>query len=232
MMPLLFAVGQHRALEAIHSRMNPDECLMAFLDDINMVTPPARVGPMYAVVQEELHVHASIRVHHGKTKVWNQVGVRPVVYSALEQIARVAHPEAVVWTGSAIPTSDQGITVLGTPIGHPDFVAAQLEAVRREHEVLLDRIPSISDLQSAWLLLVHCASARACYFLRTIRLSMVEEFAKAHDAGLWRCLQNILQLDFHQCPDVVHDATTLPLCLGGFGLRSAWRSRVAAHWAS
>ena len=49
---------------------------MAFLDDVNMATPPERVGPMYAVVQEELYVHAAIRVHHGKTKMWNQAGVR------------------------------------------------------------------------------------------------------------------------------------------------------------
>ena len=33
MMPLLFAVGQHGALEAIHRRMNPGEFLVAFHDD-------------------------------------------------------------------------------------------------------------------------------------------------------------------------------------------------------
>ena len=174
-MPLLFAVGQHGALEAIHRRMNSGEFLMAFHDDL-YITPPARVGAMYAVVQEELYVHAAIGVHHGKTKVWNQAGLRLVGCNALEQIARVTHPEAVVWTGSMIPTAQQGIKVLGTQIGHPDFVAAQLEAVRREHEVLLDRISSVSDLQCAWLLLVHCASARACCYLRTLRPSVVEEF--------------------------------------------------------
>ena len=42
---------------------------MAFHDDVYMSTPPARVGPMHAVVQEELFVHACIRVHHWKTKM-------------------------------------------------------------------------------------------------------------------------------------------------------------------
>ena len=201
-MPLLFAVGQHGALEAIHRRMNPGEFWWRSTTMCTWQPRLHRVGPMYAVV-----------------------------HNALEQIARVTHPEAVVWTGSMIPTGQQGIKVLGTKIGNPDFVAAQ-EAVRREHEVLHDRIPSVSDLQCAWLLLVHCASARACHYLRTLRPSMVEEFARAHDAGLWQCLRNILQLDLHQCSDVVADASTLPLCLKGLGLRSAWRSRVAAHWAS
>ena len=48
-------------------------------DDVFMATPPARVGPMYAVVHEELY--ARCHPGHGKTKVWNQVGVRPVVAS-------------------------------------------------------------------------------------------------------------------------------------------------------
>ena len=69
----LVSVGQHRALGASHRRLNPGEHLTAFFDDVCMATPPARVGPMHAVVQEELFVHACIRVHHGKTKVWNMV---------------------------------------------------------------------------------------------------------------------------------------------------------------
>ena len=34
LMPLLFALGQHRALEAIHESTRPGEHVMAFLDDI------------------------------------------------------------------------------------------------------------------------------------------------------------------------------------------------------
>ena len=104
---------------------------------------------MHAVVQEELlctHASRCIKVHHGKTQVWNQARVRPDACNALERIARTNNPEAVVWTGSTIPTAQQGIKVLGTPIGHQDFVAAQLESVRREHEVLLSRIPAINDV--------------------------------------------------------------------------------------
>ena len=36
-----------------------------------------------------------------------------------------------------------------------------LEHVARKQQVLLDRIPLVSDVQSAWLLLLHCASALA-----------------------------------------------------------------------
>ena len=186
----------------IHSRMNPGEFLMAFHD--NVYGNSACTGGAHARSGASRTVCA--RMHQGaKTNVWNQAGVRPVACNAMERIARTNNPEAVVWMGSTIPTVEQGIKVLGTPIGHQDFVAAQLESVRREHEVLLNRIPSINDVQSAWLLLVHCASARACYYLRALRPSVVEEFARAHDAGLWRCL------DLHKCSVEV---------------------QVAAHWAS
>ena len=74
--------------------------------------------------------------------------------------------------------------VLGASIGHPKFVRRQLEIVSQEHQTLLSRIPHEQDTQCAWLLLAHCASARANYLLRVMHPEVVEEFARRHDAGL------------------------------------------------
>ena len=57
MMPLLYSLGQHRALEAINREMDANQHLMAFLDDIFLVTMPQDVGGAYAIVQEKLWVH-------------------------------------------------------------------------------------------------------------------------------------------------------------------------------
>ena len=46
----------------------------------------------------------------------------------LEQIARREDPRAVVWKASELPVESQGIKVLGTPQGHPEFVATTLGA--------------------------------------------------------------------------------------------------------
>ena len=43
-MPLPFCVGQHAALEAMQRGLNPDEKLLAFLDDLYPVSKPERVG--------------------------------------------------------------------------------------------------------------------------------------------------------------------------------------------
>ena len=47
--------------------------------------------------------------------------------------------------------------------GHDDFVEAHLARTSLAHANLLDRIPSIADVQSAWALLLRCANARATY---------------------------------------------------------------------
>ena len=72
LMPLLFALGQHRALVAIQSELQDGEFLFAYLDDIFAVVPPDRVGAVYASMQQHLWAHCRIRVHTGKTQVWNR----------------------------------------------------------------------------------------------------------------------------------------------------------------
>ena len=52
LMPLLFSLGQHQALEAVQRQLLPDERLLAFLDDICTVTSPERVGPVYKILQK------------------------------------------------------------------------------------------------------------------------------------------------------------------------------------
>ena len=155
MMLLLCYLRQHSVLEAANTSFTRGERLLAFLDDTFIVTPTAvEVGPAY--------------VHVGKTKIWNRAGNRPAVCDVLERIARTVNPRVKVWRGSQLPTVERGIKVLGTPLGHEDYVVRHLEAVTDEQRILLERIPRVQDVQSAWLLLLHCASARANYQLRSV----------------------------------------------------------------
>ena len=72
LMPLHFALGQHAALVAVQSKFIPEEKLMAFLDDIYVVIRPERIGAVYVSLQNELLAHSGIRIHGGKTRVWNR----------------------------------------------------------------------------------------------------------------------------------------------------------------
>ena len=165
-----------------------------------------------------------VRINSGKTQVWNAAGRKPLVCEAMDRIAQVQNPEAKVWRGSEVPVDRQGVKVLGAPIGHPVFVAAQLSAVA-EH-------PLMPDLQSAWLLLLHCAGARATYFLRVVNPEAALDYATLHDERMWSCLCRLLDMSPNLCDCVAKQCATLPLVLGGLGLRSAVRTRLPAHWAS
>ena len=104
-----------------------------------------------------------------------------------------------------------------------------LQNKNSEHKVLLDRIPAIQDTQSAWLLLSFCAAARSNFFLRAVSPQFTQEFAQAHDEGVWQCLCRILSVHVG-CG--AQEQSSLPWWEGGIGLRSACRTAPAAHWAS
>ena len=86
-------------------------------------------------------------------------GVRPDGCDILQRIAVQSDPNAIVWRSSDVPTQQQRIKILGTPLGHHDFVQNHLERVADEHQQFLDLLPTVPNLQSSWLLLVHCASS-------------------------------------------------------------------------
>ena len=128
LMPALFALGQHEALEAICMVLLPSEKLFAFLDDIFIVGAPECMAFLHAQVESALWDHARIRINQGKTQLWNRAGVFPV---GCEHIPWMqgggAVPPVIVWRGDqSLPTREQGIRVLGTPLGHGDHVEAEV----------------------------------------------------------------------------------------------------------
>ena len=75
LMPLLLAV--HHSLEEVHQQLEPGEELMAFLDDTHVVSEPDRTRPIFNLLAEKLFQGAGIRLHEGKTRVWNRGGECP-----------------------------------------------------------------------------------------------------------------------------------------------------------
>ena len=101
-MPLLFSIGIQGALEQVARSLGPGEHLCAFLDDIYMVCEPDRVRPLYDLLGAALHRETGIRLHTGKTRVWNRGGIVP---------ARVEELGPDVWSGD-------GMKVLGNASGY------------------------------------------------------------------------------------------------------------------
>ena len=135
LMPLLFSLGLHPAFQAVQAQ------LLARRKGVRIFGRCVR------------HHHPSTGWRHlpfVRTRI-----VDPCQHPGpwrgrqladeLERISRAVNG-GNVWRGSQVPSAGQGIKVLGSPLGHTDFVDAHLERTTREHSVLLERIPSVLDL--------------------------------------------------------------------------------------
>ena len=96
----------------------------------------------------------------------------------LTRRARLVKPDAVVWKGDhTLSPQQQGIRVLGAPVGSAEYVQSQLEQKSVEQETLF--FPQ--DSQASWLLLLMCVATRSSFWLRIVRPEQVQNFAERHD---------------------------------------------------
>ena len=168
-------------------------------------------------------------MHQGKTRVWNKAGAAPTDVHTLQPIEQSAR----VWVGDqTLPPEEQGLQVLGTPVGSPDYILAALRRVTAKHATLFERIGAVPDLQTAFLLLTFCASPQATYLLRALPPLLTQNFAQAHDGATAACLAHLLGHGETGLQQASVDRARLPFRCGGLGLRSAEASRHEAHWAS
>ena len=228
-MPALYALGQHPALHEVQQTLREGEALFAFLDDVYAVCSPDRARPIFDALGAALHRHCGVGINMGKTRVWNRGGIEPPGFAGM------GTPAQPVWTGGqSLPADRRGLKILGTPLGSPEFVSRHMRELREEHDGLLNALKAMPELQSAWLLLSLCASARANYYLRALPPSLSREFAESHDAALLDTLFGLLDQPGANAEDMqwARAVAQLPLRAGGLGLRSAVRTAPAAYWAS
>ena len=103
------------------------------------------MGDVHTILHEELWARARIRVHQGRSQVWNRGGSRPTGADALTR-AQEVRPGKVI---SICRWIIRVLRVLGAPIGTLEYVMRQLKAKSKERAVLLDRIPAVAVVQAA-----------------------------------------------------------------------------------
>ena len=128
-----------------------------------VVCKPERVGVAHTILEEyTVRVTSASQCMQEKPSFGTELASDQSLCDFLEHSARLvtgmehAYGEEV-WI--LIPLN-AGSKMFGTSLGHPAFVARQLELVRDHQQTLLDRIPLIQDVQSACALLMHRAAAR------------------------------------------------------------------------
>ena len=230
LMPHLYALGQHPALEDVRGQLRPSEAIFAYLDDVYVLCQPDQATEVFNLLATALSAQAGVQVNLGKTKMWNKAGVQPPG-------AETIGPE--VWVGgSNVAPAHRGIVVLGSPLGSQEFIGSHTDATLRDQQHPLELLPKLPDLQCAWVLLNLCASPRSNHALSTAPPHQSTSYAEGHDASMWQCLLGVLGRDADAAQsaspmlDRARCIAQLPLRLGGLGLRSAVRGAPAAWWAS
>ena len=123
---------------------------------------------------------------------------------------------------------------LGTPVGSAEYIASHAQGRMTEEMRLLDQLPQLPDLQSAWLLLRYCASPRANHLLRSVPPHQLEEYIDRHDTAIWATLRQLLGVGSLRDADMefARAVSSLPGRMGGLGLQLASRTAPAAYWAA
>jgi hypothetical protein len=101
LMPALFSIGLAAALREAQDQLQNGELLIAYLDDLYIVTSPERARAAYNLVTATVQRMCGIQPNLGKTVCWNRQGHMP---------PGIAELGANVWQHS-------GLRVLGAPIG-------------------------------------------------------------------------------------------------------------------
>ena len=74
LMPVLYALGQHEALQAARSELHESDVLLAFLDDLYLLTTRDRVTEAIRLVTSKVAEMAGVQPHLGKLEVWSAAG--------------------------------------------------------------------------------------------------------------------------------------------------------------
>ena len=81
--------GQHQALRSVQSQLLQDERLLAFHDDIYVVSQPERTVEIHDNLREDLWDYSRIQIHAGKTQIWNRGEHIPTNHDTLLRLPRL-----------------------------------------------------------------------------------------------------------------------------------------------
>ena len=208
--PLLFSLAVHASLRHANESLREGEYLFAFLDDVYTVTPKNRATAVARMVASRIHEHAGVEPKLGKFQIWSKGG-GPEPEGIDELLEGAPRPADPIWTGD-LEAERNGMVILGTPVGSPEFVQRFLGNRLDVQTRFWDRLKQVPDLQAAWLLLLYCAVPRANHLIRAIPPNLVANYAQAHDDGIWATFLDLIGHAPRPARDPAHEgAEQLPL---------------------
>ena len=167
---------------------------------------------------------------------------RGLILSTSETVKAPLPPKSSIWCPQDLGTvadplkrgiprvEEDGIILLGAPIGSESFVRAALKSKVEKVSKLAALLPRLEDPHTEFVLLRSClALPKIAFILRAVDTSTHINQLQAFDMITRESLTRILG-----CPldEMAWLQAKLPVSLGGLGLRSAKSHATSAHAAS
>ena len=204
--PILFAIGIHDALVEISENF-PKSYLFNYADDGNLFG------------EKESNAKAFLRLKELFAVKGLEINLKKCMSLSNNK------------SKSVVPSSHDGIKVLGAPIGNDEFVREQVICELTKEIDLLEVISEV-DSVAAYQLLKFCIAAKPTYLIRSVHHSLTDEGSKLFDEAVSKCFNKLIQRPEASLQDYQKNIIHLPVKLGGIGIRSANRTRVEAYIAS
>ena len=169
---------------------------------------------VHTILENALRGHAASRCMQDESV--NRAGVRPAACDLIEQRAYLAVEGTRVWRGGlATEARECGVKILETPLGHPEFVAHQLQKVRQHQQTEFH--PSLT-CSSAWACCCIAQQQEPIISSGLCRLTQWPMMTRCGDVSVPCCRF------LRTCARVaLGRLASLPLAFGGIGLRMLQR---------
>ena len=194
--PALFSVALHPFILGLQQN-HPTIQVLAYLDDIFLV------GPLEGVLSGLDDMKSDLQ----------QIGLT-VAIEKCEMFCNGQITSSELVQSFRVVTS--GIHILGSPIGHSDYIKKSSLEIARSGQDLCNELVSLEDPQSGMLLLRHCHVSRMNLVARTVFPSLLNPAPCLHDQ-LTRCTFQRL-VSCYDITDSQWAQATLPIRNGGFGM--------------
>ena len=211
--PLGFALSLQPLLEHLQTDVSGLRLNVWYLDDGTLMGSPEDLAAALRIVERE---GPPLGLHLNRSK-------------SLLYIPRDADPAQSVLP-SDIPTTRRGFTLLGCPIGPPDYCEEVFGARLSKLKQSLGALHGIGDSQVECTLLRSClALPKVSFILRACPPSHIQRTAAEFDSTIHCTLETIIGGPFSHWSWL---KASLPSSCGGLNLRSAVRHSPAAFLAS
>ena len=217
---LFFSLALQPALEKLRLKEGL-RLVIAYLDDIVIICRKAEAEELLRGSFQKVLDDSQLRLEMNNAKT--------TVFSPLGDL-----DDAANWNCKVQP---DGCTVLGTPIGSPEFIRQRLEVSLASFKQAISSILSLQT-QSALLLLRYCVISRLNHLLRTIPATLTAATAHRANDEIWKAVKTLLDVPdetearkLHFDLNRARTASTIPIALGGLGMTDPSHTLTGAFLA-